>query len=1223
MKYQKFLCALPLAFILFSLNYVKENENKKDLDTNIIVSLKEYKNLSKEEVSDIFYQELISNIGFNYRNIDEFNVLGNYLSLKVNSEDIELINSLSTVNYAYEEVEYALSEYDIYEFSPIDPTYDYRGENQVLETNYSLNEMNFDSSTMKRGDNTFIAILDSAFNLEHESFNTSLDNEYADISKSDIDSIIKNNSDFNGKDYTYSNNKVVFSYDYALNDNDVLARSEHGSHVASIASSSGRYKGIASSSQLALMKVFNDREGGCTSSVYLKALEDCYLLGVDSINMSFGSALNYETYEADKAVNEVISALVDEGCNVFVAAGNDGKSSYIGTDYEYSSINSVDTGLMSDLSNHEDVITVGSSTLSDDVSNVYGLIGNRSIAIYDRIKNYVGYEDGEGYIATYYPEEVLFYDYTDENKEFEYVVIPGYGAKNDYGNLDVNGKIAVVDRGEIPFYLKIQRAIEAGASGLIIVNSEGESSLPYFAYEISDDEFRKNPDLKYKIENGEKVFDLSYIDIPVAVVTYNNGETLKNSEEKTISFYNESLSTFSSSGPGSDLTLKVDLVAPGSSVYGAIIYDSVKGDYSDSIYGFKNGTSMATPNLTGAYTSLLSSFEYDETNEKEVKESVKRKMLSATTLLKDEHGEYLSPRRQGNGLVNLKNAFNTISYLTQNGESNVELYSLKDKDNIEYKATLTSEKASKYDAQLVIMAPKIYKDDITGKSGLFINEDDLVLETVDLGQINAIEGENEVIVDHVLTSSSKDYLANFPNGIYLEGYLILNDLENEEISLNMPFLSFYGDYSEVSPYEEFSFLKDSELVYESEIVDNYAKNTYGRDNFRSGSYFLLGKDDNYYYTNIVDGSSSLEKEYLILDGYKDEEGIIHVYSEKDYLSSSNNYEGLSIQLFITKSVVNNNVTLFDENNSLISSYRFEDTYYNNQTSAQLYRSTILPQSSLESSYHFVHRGFLFIPLEDLTIDETSAIYTLNLTFNLVDGSIYNELIKLHLNEEYISYPKIMNMTLSGDTLKIFVSDISLKEITLNSISIKDNNEYLEVNGTSEEIIITLNLDSVSYSTQNTIFIEITSNEDAKIGIKYFKVYGFILGGRDVNNGINLGKTTLSPSSYNIKVKSSNGSEVNFVNDVYYSLMIDFDNFKELRINDNGSLSIVNINNSDNEDFIRFKSKYSSFNVYLIGSGERIYNGLIYALYGLLGVAGILLIGAIVIVVIKKNSKNNR
>ena len=59
MKYQKFLCALPLAFILFSLNYVKENENKKDLDTNIIVSLKEYQNLSKEEVSGIFYQEFV------------------------------------------------------------------------------------------------------------------------------------------------------------------------------------------------------------------------------------------------------------------------------------------------------------------------------------------------------------------------------------------------------------------------------------------------------------------------------------------------------------------------------------------------------------------------------------------------------------------------------------------------------------------------------------------------------------------------------------------------------------------------------------------------------------------------------------------------------------------------------------------------------------------------------------------------------------------------------------------------------------------------------------------------------------------------------------------------------------------------------------------------------------------------------------------------------------
>jgi aminopeptidase YwaD len=51
-------------------------------------------------------------------------------------------------------------------------------------------------------------------------------------------------------------------------------------------------------------------------------------------------------------------------------------------------------------------------------------------------------------------------------------LVPGVGTPEDFGKVDVRGKVAVVRRGQIPFVQKAKNAIAAGAAGLIVVNSE-------------------------------------------------------------------------------------------------------------------------------------------------------------------------------------------------------------------------------------------------------------------------------------------------------------------------------------------------------------------------------------------------------------------------------------------------------------------------------------------------------------------------------------------------------------------------------------------------------------------------------------------------------------------------------------------------------------------------------------------------------------------------------
>ncbi len=59
----------------------------------------------------------------------------------------------------------------------------------------------------------------------------------------------------------------------------------------------------------------------------------------------------------------------------------------------------------------------------------------------------------------------------------ELVAVNGYGAPEDFATVDVNGRIAVVDRGLLEFRVKAANAQAAGATALIILNTSATGSL--------------------------------------------------------------------------------------------------------------------------------------------------------------------------------------------------------------------------------------------------------------------------------------------------------------------------------------------------------------------------------------------------------------------------------------------------------------------------------------------------------------------------------------------------------------------------------------------------------------------------------------------------------------------------------------------------------------------------------------------------------------------------
>ena len=76
-------------------------------------------------------------------------------------------------------------------------------------------------------------------------------------------------------------------------------------------------------------------------------------------------------------------------------------------------------------------------------------------------------QDGKAYPAN---DTISF---GNSSKEYEYVLVPNYGAADDYANVSVSGKVAVVQRGgNITFADKYKNAKTKGAAGLIIYNNQ-------------------------------------------------------------------------------------------------------------------------------------------------------------------------------------------------------------------------------------------------------------------------------------------------------------------------------------------------------------------------------------------------------------------------------------------------------------------------------------------------------------------------------------------------------------------------------------------------------------------------------------------------------------------------------------------------------------------------------------------------------------------------------
>jgi hypothetical protein len=420
------------------------------------------------------------------------------------------------------------------------------------------------------------------------------------------------------------------------------------------------------------------------------------------------------------------------------------------------------------------------------------------------------------------------------------------------------------------------------------------------------------------------------------------------------------VSSYSSDGPSSNLDIGPTISAPGSNVIGAVsasASNAITGGTSSGtsgLYGYENmsGTSMAAPNLTGAMAVALSQkkaeIENDtsltdaqkETEYNEYKKTLSNKAMSTADQLIDGTKETEnSPRMQGSGRINVKSLLTADSYVDvpnddtdefeNTTQSKAELKNsgslyvasgdfanTTDAAYIEFDYTIhnDSDKAKTYTPEISVMIPQLeittthsayaaeqadskkeevgYSSDVTfnendadtypafvGTPTMSVNDDEVLSyedsaakldssssKTITVPANSSTTAKVKIRIDDLhfekdwndgdyidnFSGTLKDYIAKYFGegaGTYVEGYLKLTEASGDENeTLTVPYLGFYGDYSSADAVEPFDFEKEDLLVdgkynlnyhtYNSDLANNYLQNlsdAYKKPNAYTGS----------------------------------------------------------------------------------------------------------------------------------------------------------------------------------------------------------------------------------------------------------------------------------------------------------------------------------------------------------------------------------------------------
>lgn len=971
----------------------------------------------------------------------EFTTLVNGMSADVAYGDLEKIAAMDGVENVYLANYYEIPEL----LPPTDGSSEQTGVIDMWNSGY-------------KGEGKVVAVLDTGLSVNHEAFkvNTELLGDVA-LTEDEVAAKVQGHG-------TYISEKVPFAYDYGDMDNDVNDIDGHGTHVSGIATGctvneegAVTFTGAAPAAQLLSMKIFMDSYRGTSSDIYLDALEDAYLLGADVINMSIGSQNGF-TYDDDLEylLDDVFTKLEEAGVMVCISAGNEFSQAF------YSNCNGGKGVVTAD---YADYGTVGSPSTYMD---------NASVAAVESLRYpaYVISANGENFK---YTDGNNTWRYVFAGQSLEYVMIPGLAEVKDFEGLDVNGKIAVMKRGELSFQEKVDNAAAAGAVGAIVYDNV-EQGL--------NSQMLLTPD-----------------SIPAVFVTAASGRILAEAESKVLTVPEElkifedlvfggTMSIFSSWGTTPDLTMKPTITSVGGNVY-----SSVPG--AEDSYDVYSGTSMAAPNLSGSYAVLLEALEEKGVTDKvERMELAQDLMESGARIIRDENGSVYSPRRQGSGLGDISHALD----IYENGAYLEEpLFELGDDAKMTgtYRMTMTlrndGDADVTYNTGAVVMRDQI----MTGADDVKYNtlQPQVMDAKVEFDCGDAVTvpagSTEEVNVTITLSEDDKEQMKNdFENGGYVEGYVTFTEKETQD-QIHGTFLGFFGDWTQAPVLEQYDF-RDMVNAH-NELISTGPEGS-------EDTWYDLG----YTYHNSLNINTDVNMTYLA--NYGEPIGVAgdNIFDNVQY---HNEHIAFSTYKSDADRVYGNGLYIMPM--QLRNLDQMTMTVKNKET-GEIYKEetdTYIPKAAYDPDYS-VWRAYADYEWDgrdkDWNIVPSGTVATVSFDAVASNGKTWEDTWSFDVMVDYVA-PKITDVTFDPETKILSVT--ATDENYLQAIYLADYYGYLcmsqsfssdEKNGTFTSYFDTSILDTVTvyvmamdYATNQTMYPEevVIKETDVPCTVTYHTPYG--------------------------------------------------------------------------------------------------------------------------------------
>lgn len=697
------------------------------------LSTSEKNQITKNLIAD---QQTVKNMiqsrSVNMEYKNSFTVAMNGFSGIVKFKDIEIIERISGVKKVYLANEYEKPDTTINMVTSGDMV----TASQTWQLDYE-------------GEEQVVAILDTGIDYRHKDMVLPSETKVA-LTESKVNAM--------GLKGKYFTNKVPYGYNYYDLNFEVIDKgpdpSMHGMHVAGTAGANGDVenggiRGIAPKSQLLAMKVFsNDPIYATTfSDIYLVAIDESIKLGADVINMSLGSTASF--YVAESAENVALQNAVDNGIVAAVSAGNSGKINYGNTTtygpYPWAS--------------NPDIGVVGAPGLNAPTLQVASVENTNQQARY--LTYMVDGVEKKAAMSVAGPTDPAT---LPADLEFAY---GGFGSPDEL--LEVSGKVALISRGTYAFTDKITNAMKAGAIAVIIFNNSGNDLI----------------NMQYP----------SGLTIPAVFIGNTPGVEMRNLVTKEVTFEKGTIqvanpaagtmSAFSSWGTTPTLELKPEITAPGGQIYSTM---------NDNSYGMMSGTSMAAPHVAGGAALVMEYVEevFPNLSAKEKSEMVKKLLMNTATPVYDKYDVEMSPRSQGSGLMNLFGAVTTPVTLENSvtGEAKVEL---KDFDVKKFSMKFTARNYSD-EEQTYAIDTTVLKDYVASYGGIPVTglDSDYVTTVIDAPETVVIPA-NGTASFTVAVDFSGDQIAR---NMFVEGFVRLVDPEDNNPTVSVPFVGFYGNWAE-------------------------------------------------------------------------------------------------------------------------------------------------------------------------------------------------------------------------------------------------------------------------------------------------------------------------------------------------------------------------------------------------------------------------------------------